>query len=222
MFRTCLAVLLRMPAYRKGKGEVEMFNRIKQHKGITGLETAIILIAFVIVASVLAYIVISAGLFSSQKAKEAVNSGLKQTGSTVELKGNVVAAVDAASGYVSDVFFTLGGVPGGSAVDFTDTAGGNNRVVISYSDDFHQYPALDWTANFVSSSNGDNMLDQDEMVQIDVDMSAVNTGADAGHAAQESLGTYHKFTLEVKPPDGPVLTIERKLPGQLSQLVNLQ
>ena len=40
-------------------------------KGITGLETAIILIAFVMVASVLSYVVLSAGLFSSQKAKEA-------------------------------------------------------------------------------------------------------------------------------------------------------
>ena len=38
-------------------------------KGITGLETAIILIAFVTVASVLAYSVLSAGIFSSEKGK---------------------------------------------------------------------------------------------------------------------------------------------------------
>ena len=56
----------------------------KEHKGITGLETAIILIAFVIVASVLAYVVISSGLFSSQKAKAAVNAGLEQTGATLD------------------------------------------------------------------------------------------------------------------------------------------
>ena len=41
-------------------------------KGITGLETAIILIAFVTVASVLAYSVLSAGIFSSEKGKETV------------------------------------------------------------------------------------------------------------------------------------------------------
>ena len=35
-----------------------------KEQGITGLETAIILIAFVIVASVFAYVVLSAGLFS--------------------------------------------------------------------------------------------------------------------------------------------------------------
>ena len=42
-------------------------------RGVTGLETAIILIAFVVVASVFAYTVLSAGLFSSEKGKEAIH-----------------------------------------------------------------------------------------------------------------------------------------------------
>ncbi len=41
----------------------------RDERGITGLETAIILIAFVVVASVFAYIVLSAGIFSSQKGQ---------------------------------------------------------------------------------------------------------------------------------------------------------
>ena len=71
-----------------------LLQRIREkQEGITGLETAIILIAFVIVASVFAYVVLSAGLFSAQKAKEAVNAGLQSTMSTVELKGNIVAKI---------------------------------------------------------------------------------------------------------------------------------
>ncbi|MDD5093375.1 MAG: hypothetical protein PHV74_03210 [Dehalococcoidia bacterium] len=70
---------------------VKLMRRIyKNQKGITGLETAIILIAFVVVAAVFAYTVLSAGLFSSQKSSEAVYSGLKETRSTLELKGGVV------------------------------------------------------------------------------------------------------------------------------------
>ena len=84
-------------------------NIYKEQKGITGLETAIILIAFVIVASVLAYVVISAGLFSSQKAKQAVNASLDQTGCTVELKGNVMAQMTA--GFATHVYLTVGLVP---------------------------------------------------------------------------------------------------------------
>ena len=37
----------------------------RNQRGITGLETAIILIAFVVVASVFAYTVLSAGIFSA-------------------------------------------------------------------------------------------------------------------------------------------------------------
>lgn len=61
-------------------------------KGITGLETAIILIAFVVVASVFAYTALSAGLFSTQKSQEAVYSGLEEAQSTLEVKGSVIAS----------------------------------------------------------------------------------------------------------------------------------
>ena len=40
----------------------------KDQKGITGLETAIVLIAFVVVASVFAFAVITTGLFISEEA----------------------------------------------------------------------------------------------------------------------------------------------------------
>jgi flagellin-like protein len=66
-------------------------NIYKNQKGITGLETAIILIAFVVVAAVFAYTVLSAGLFSTQKSQEAVYSGLKETQNTIDLKGAVTA-----------------------------------------------------------------------------------------------------------------------------------
>ena len=72
-----------------------LVRKIKRNQqGITGLETAIILIAFVIVASVFAYVVLSAGLFSAQKAKEAVHSGLQEVSSTMELKGNVLGKME--------------------------------------------------------------------------------------------------------------------------------
>jgi len=44
-------------------------------RGITGLETAIILIAFVVVASVFAFTVLSTGIFSSERSKETVHAG---------------------------------------------------------------------------------------------------------------------------------------------------
>ena len=188
----------------------------KKQKGITGLETAIILIAFVIVASVLAYVVISAGLFSSQKAKAAVNAGLEQTGATLELKGNVIAKMTA--GVVDTLYLTVGLVPGGTAVDLTDSAAGKNMVTISYSDVYQVVPSVNWTKTFLNSNNGDDMLDPGELAQITIDLTAINAAAAPGH----TVGPYTTFSISVTPPDGSVLPIERTIPARVSDLINLR
>ncbi len=63
----------------------------RDQRGITGLETAIILIAFVVVASVFAFVVLSTGLFSAERGKETVHAGLKEARGSMELRGSVVA-----------------------------------------------------------------------------------------------------------------------------------
>jgi len=185
----------------------------RNQKGITGLETAIILIAFVIVASVFAYVVLSAGLFSAQKAKEAVHSGLEETRSTIELKGNVLAKM--VDGVVTKIYFTVGIPPGGASIDFTPTSNStdnttSNLVVISYNDAYQQFPSVNWTMQKLNTNDPDNLLDPYELFQVTVDMpSTANATA------------YSTFTLEVKPPAGAVLTIERTVPARVSQMVNL-
>ena len=60
-------------------------------RGITGLETAIVLIAFVVVSSVFAFATLSTGLFSSDKAKETIQAGLSEARGSLELRGSVIA-----------------------------------------------------------------------------------------------------------------------------------
>ena len=188
-----------------------LLRRIKENQqGITGLETAIILIAFVIVASVFAYVVLSAGLFSSQKAKEAVYAGMQETRSTIEIKGDVIAKME--SGVITEVFFTVGGRPGNVPVDFTDTSdnSSSNKVIISFMDQYQQIPTVNWTMTKLNNCNDDNLLDAEELFMITVDLSST-----------DNVGAYHTFTLELKPPVGAVLPIERTVPNRTSQYVNL-
>lgn len=63
----------------------------KDSAGITGLETAIIMIAFIVVASVFAYTVLSAGILSSSQGRAAVYVGIKAAGGAMEIKGSVIA-----------------------------------------------------------------------------------------------------------------------------------
>jgi flagellin FlaB len=183
-------------------------------KGITGLETAIILIAFVIVASVFAYVVLSAGLFSSQKAKEAVNTGIQSTMATVEIRGNIIAHM--VGGVVEDISFCVGIPAGGTPVDFTpaDNVSGNRTqlVIVSYSDADHFLPSVNWSIERLSWGNDDYLLDPNELFQMTVYMPT---------SGNISIGPYHSFSLEIKPPDGPSLTVERTIPARISQYVNL-
>ncbi len=64
---------------------------LQRERGVTGLETAIILIAFVVVASVFAFTVLSTGIFSAERGKETIHAGLKGARSSLEIKGAVVA-----------------------------------------------------------------------------------------------------------------------------------
>ena len=180
----------------------------RDERGITGLETAIILIAFVVVASVFAYTVLSAGIFSSQKAQEAVYSGLEQARSTLELNGSVVATANATA--VTGVIFSVSNALDGEAIDLTDTTG-NNVTVISYASATMRTEELDWTVDYQGYGDDDNLLEAGEMFEITVDM----TGAG------ETVGTYHTFTLEVKPPTGAVLIMERTTPADLDDVMVL-
>lgn len=63
----------------------------KENSGITGLETAIVLIAFVVVAAVFAFTVLTTGLFTSEKAKETALAGVATTSSSLTIKGSIIA-----------------------------------------------------------------------------------------------------------------------------------
>jgi flagellin FlaB len=189
---------------------------MKQQKGITGLETAIILIAFVIVASVFAYVVLSAGLFSTQKAKEAVYSGLDEAQSTLELKGNVLGRME--NSVLTLVYFTVGTTTSGESIDFTPPGSSNSSlVIISYSDAYQIFPSVNWTMTKLNNADADNMLDKNELFLITVDLSCVSENA----TDEQKPGPYDSFQLEVKPPVGAILNIERTIPNRVNQVVNL-
>ncbi len=67
------------------------FRLVGQERGVTGLETAVILIAFVVVASVFAFTVLSTGIFSAERGKETIHAGLTGARSSMELKGSMVS-----------------------------------------------------------------------------------------------------------------------------------
>ena len=75
----------------RSKGSALFGGVSREQRGITGLETAIVLIAFVVVSSVFAFATLSTGLFSSDEAKKTIQAGLSEAQGTLEVKGVVIA-----------------------------------------------------------------------------------------------------------------------------------
>lgn len=72
---------------------------IKQRKGIVGLETAIIMIAFIIIAAAFSFMIVNQGLIATEKSKSVIQQGL-QTGTPLIVDGSITVRTAASIGTV--------------------------------------------------------------------------------------------------------------------------
>jgi flagellin FlaB len=191
-----------------------MLNRIarafknlhRSEKGMTGLETAIILIAFVTVASVLAYSVLTAGIFAAERGKETIYKGLESARSTIHVKSSVLGFSNNLT-KMDVVQFNVGiAIPN----DKVDT----NAVVINYWDAEVHAEGLTFTMDLAAGSaerGAPDILENDEQFTC-----TITTPASA------NLTAYKSFTLQLMAPTGAALTIKRTLPGNLYSTMDLQ
>ena len=184
-------------------------NLHRGQRGITGLETAIILIAFVTVASVLGYSVLSAGIFSAERGKETVYQGLEQASSSMEVRGSVLG-LSSDNSTISSVQLTLASVLDDESVDMTDSSG-NNVTVINYNDQDVHAEDVTWEQITLGTERGDtNMLEADETMLITVTVPGT-----------ASLEAYDSFSLQILPTKGASITIKRTLPGLINTVTDL-
>lgn len=179
-------------------------------EGVSALETAIILIAFVVVAAIFAFTILSAGTTSTEQSKEAIYAGLAEVSSTMEMRGAIVAVTDGTN--IDELVFTVSNAAGGEAIDLTSTVSGTNVVIIDYRDATQREAGLDWTVNWVVRSDTDNLLEAGELAEITVDLSGLTT----------RLGTNTEFAIEIKPQQGSVIVLERTTPAFLDTIVDLR
>ena len=182
-------------------------------RGITGLDAALITIAFVVVASVFAFTALTTGLFATDPATDTVSAGLSEARGTMVLKGDIVAtaAVTGGSGAIDSLNFLVTNAAGGEPIDMTV-----GTTIVRYTDRF-QTALLNQTGEFTSaelgSRDGDTLMEAPEVFEINipsmVDLLATDLAVD------------ETFTIEVIPPKGAVLFIQRTLPISLEAINTL-
>ena len=181
-------------------------NLVKEEKGVSALETAIILIAFVVVAAIFAFTILSAGTTSTEQSKEAIYAGLSEVRSSMELRGAVVAETDGTK--VTSIIFSVSNAAGGESIDMT--APTSNTLIIDYRDNDQRDANLAWTLDWVVRNDTDNLLEEGELAELTVDVSSLNLGANT------------QFAMEIKPGQGGVVVVERTTPAYLDTIIDLR
>jgi flagellin FlaB len=170
-------------------------------KGITGLETAIVLIAFVVVASVFAFTILSAGVFSSEANKQTIHAGLKETRTGLRQNGSAFAF----TGYVGTtqavhkMIFIVSNSLAGEPIDLTPpytaddsgtdpdiVPGSTTATILAYADENQRLSDLPWTVSFIGNNNGDMLLEDGEKAEIAVWLMDRATGTAIG--SPDSIG----------------------------------
>ena len=186
-----------------------MSKLMKNEDAFTGLEAAIVLIAFIVVAAVFSYVMLGAGFFATGEAQRVVQTGVAQASSAVELSGPVIVEASSTSGgTVGSVKFFLQLAAGGAPVDMKKvtftvaTAKDMKTYTYAGADVTHEWYAH---GDKQQGTDKNDMLEKFETVEIKIVVSGLS----------EKIKTNDWFTVEVKPDVGATLPIKRVAPPDL-------
>jgi len=191
----------------------------------TGLEAAIVLIAFVVVAAVFSYVVLGAGFFTTQTAQATVHTGVAQASSSLEIVGNVMGiSLTPSNNRLTFINTSVALTAGGTAMDLT-------QMVVSYSDNNGgRNPSVYFDANASCSTilsadattsntigwcvsqkindlstTPNNLLEPNEIWVLSIGM-------------PPTASINQKITVNLQPAVGAVLPITRTVPGGLNKV----
>ncbi len=197
-------------------------TQVRRRRGLTGLETAIILIAFVIVAAAFAFAVLNLGFASTQKSGEVLKAGLEEATSSIELSGSVIAAAEKGSDdqyRISNITIYVKTAVGKRPIDMR-----NETLIVAYFDPYVHMDRLlrsdDQTQTQVVvsevSGDGDDMLEFGELWKVVVVVKNIYGGLD-----NVKLQPNDVFKIEIKPSVGSILKVERTVPPSLDPVMDL-
>jgi flagellin FlaB len=198
------------------------------------------MIAFVVVAAALAFVVLNMGMFTTQRARETINSGLAHASSALEVDGSITALVNSSGNGVELISIPLRLAPGKDSVDLNPekltvalfVTGTQN---LAYENIYSKvFTAQEWsTVGYgLSSINGTiDVGDGPNATMIFVVERVADTVLSYGEKvllvikfpSASCPAPYDNIRVEIRTPEGAPLTVERVVPAILpaSQAVAL-
>ncbi|MBS7646588.1 flagellin [Candidatus Bathyarchaeota archaeon] len=206
-----------------------MFGKklFRNKKGIVGVEAAIVLIAFLIIAAALSYVVINMGFYTTQKTKETMQTGLEESLTALQLDGVVTARTNDSSNHILYILVPVKLSAGRGAVDLSSSSvvvsvylpnatlmniyqGANPGTTDVTWDKLNGTLKLENNqAKFaIYNDDGDTLLESNEKAFLLIRLNATDTNY--------MLGEYQTIKIEVRTAKGAALTVVRTAPGGLA------
>jgi len=207
---------------QKGSGRGEMF---RNKKGMLGVESAIILIAFVIVAAAFSFMVVNMGLYATQKGRDVISQGVQEASTPLTLDGTIMIR-GTSSGKVDAIIIplkTLGVkyVPMANQTTmvslrvenhtaYANIYNGINKEVDPRGKNFTQLINSLGTGTtamlFIENSDGDDSIDTQEKGLLIIHL-----------ATGDQADKRENIFIELRPEKGAPLSIEFTVPSELQE-----
>lgn len=189
-------------------------------RGVTGLETAIVLIAFVVVASVFAFAVLNTGLLSTARSEAAALGGLEETSATLSIRGQVIADANPGKTAIDNLKINL--TPASTSSEPVDLSA--TGTVVTYLDENQgincQNPQsfdsdadtaeCSWSTAWLIGSG--DIVEPGEQVEMTVTLTNLTP----------LLTEKKEFSVQVKPNKGAIVIVNKTLPGELKGVTALR
>ena len=195
---------------------------------MTGLETAIILVAFVITAAAFAFVVLNMGFLTAEKAQSVISSGMQEASSALLVDSGIIGQFGTLDGDQADVdleklTFYIKLSTGHEPIDLDDS-----KMVATYTNARCHGEIYDSNGTIMTiqgvNSDGDSLLETGEKFKVTVNFTEL-----LGPSMVDPIVTqdevyahpYEEFRIELRPATGAVLSINRQLPAVYSTIMVL-
>ncbi len=199
-------------------------KKFQKVEAFTGLEAAIVLIAFVVVAAVFSYVVLGAGFFTTQKAQQVVYSGVQQSSSNLIVMGEVYGDATGTTdnpARIHAIIFNIGLTAGGSSIDLNKTVlTYQNKTILKTLDQYTGGAIIPycgaaepgnwkWCIKNTQNADADATLERNEQFTIQANLTMDSSGG---------LMASDDFTLQIRPDVGAAIPLHKSAPGGITPM----
>lgn len=192
---------------------------LQTRKGLTGLETAIILIAFIIASSAFTFIVLNMGMITSEKSQSVISTSMSETSSSLLLDSDVICTFTNNSGgqdsiCLTNAIFYVRISQGNEPIDMDDS-----YLVITYTSprchgSMYETNGTITTVTHVTGDS-DSTLDPGERFKVSIDLTELpKNSVTPSQTDRNNLycHPYESIIIDLKPSQGASLRLDRDIP----------